>query len=942
MMATIAPPQPCRSLPLDDPGRTWIVTAGYYDIFAIENDDQSRGGRRHHLFRVGPGDPVLGVGEGSLEQTGPGRVRIVAVGNTSAMASAQAPGPEAVGRWGEFIARVLAPAPSAWGDHPAVGDRQMVAGDRITAQGRTLYWLTVSEGMAELPGGQSVTADHPPLAFIAPLWIDAPCAASVSLTRIECPGAQDLVGLHAALFATLVARAEAAAKQDDAVARLRAAADGDSMAAGLGRLAGLLSTAPALVAPTTTCGFGYVIALLCDHLGEPRPARQMVPAANFTEAARIRGMRYRRVLLRGEWKRQAEEALAGFFGPDQQPVALLPGKPWRMVGLNVDVPVTEAIEADLAPEAWQLYRRLPGRPLLFRDLFTLGLRHSRPDTVRLAWSGIVAGMLGIAIPKGMQIIFDSAIPNGETSALLTVLFALLAAAVATAIFEAAKGIALQRLEARFETNASPALMDRLLRLPARFFRGQAIGDLADRLLGIQSARAVLSTNVLNGTMGAAFGLSSLLLLASYDMTLAFIAFALALFTAITTVIVSLPALKQERLRVAEGGKLDGFVLQIIIGITKIRNAAAEGRAMAEWAKRYAAQRERFVAAARWRATEATLTALLPAMATTLMYAAIASFVGTMTGKGATAPFTVGAFVGFSAAFAQLMAAVFAFGHSISAMSIAIPLIERAQPILDSIPENRVAAEDPGVLTGRIDLCKVSFSYAEGLPRVLSDVDLRINAGEYIALVGTSGSGKSTVMRLLLGFEQPDAGEILFDGKSASRLDAARLRAQFGVVLQNGRISAGSIYQNIVGPAALDFSFAWSAARMAGLDKDILEMPMGMHTPLLDGGGTLSGGQRQRLLIARALVHRPRILLFDEATSALDNRTQAIVTQTLADLNITRMVIAHRLSTIASVDRIFVMEQGRVVESGNYNELIAAGGPFAALARRQLSETEESN
>lgn len=940
-MATQAPtPTPTRDmLPLDDPGCAWVVTAGHYDVFAIECDDQSRGGRRHHLFRVGLGDPLLGIGQGSAEFNGPIRVRLVAVGSTSAAASAQIPDQNAVERWAEFIARVLAPAPSAWGDHPTIGDRQMVVGDRVSAQGRTLYSLAVSAGTVALSGGQLLTADHQPLAFIMPLWVNAPGDASISVAMIECPAAHDLAGLHAALFETLVARAQAAARQDDAVARLRAAAEGDSMALGLGRLAGLLSSVPASIAPTTACSFGFVIDLLCDQLGEPRPARQTVAAVNFTEAARTRGLRYRRVLLRGGWKVDSEEPLAGFFGPDQQPVALLPGKPWRMVGLNIDIPVDDAVEADLAPEAWQLYRRLPGRSLLFRDLFTLGMRHSRADTIRLAWSGVVAGMLGIAIPKGMQVIFDSAIPNGETSALLAILFALLAAAVATAIFEAAKGIALQRLEARFETNASPALMDRLLRLPARFFRGQAIGDLADRLLGIQEARAVLSTNVLTGTMGVLFGLSSLLLLASYDMFLALIAFGLALLTAATTVVVSLPALRQERLRVADGGKLDGFVLQLVIGITKIRNAAAEGRAMAEWAKRYAAQRERFVAAARWRATEATLTALLPSMATTLMYAAIAYFVVTMTGKGAATPFTVGSFVGFSAAFAQLMAAVSAFGHSISAMSIAIPLIERARPILETTPENRIAADDPGILTGRIDLCKVSFAYAEGLPLVLNEVDLRIDAGEYIALVGASGSGKSTIMRLLLGFEQADAGEILFDGKSASRLDAARLRAQFGVVLQNGRISAGSIYQNIVGPAALDFSYAWSAARMAGLDREILEMPMGMHTPLLDGGGTLSGGQRQRLLIARALVHRPRILLFDEATSALDNRTQAIVTQTLADLNITRMVIAHRLSTIASVDRIFVMEQGRVVESGHYNELISAGGPFAALARRQLSETE---
>jgi ATP-binding cassette subfamily C protein len=206
----------------------------------------------------------------------------------------------------------------------------------------------------------------------------------------------------------------------------------------------------------------------------------------------------------------------------------------------------------------------------------------------------------------------------------------------------------------------------------------------------------------------------------------------------------------------------------------------------------------------------------------------------------------------------------------------------------------------------------------------------------VAIVGASGSGKSTLFRMLLRFETPESGSIYYDRRDLATLDVQALRQQIGVVLQNGRIRAGSIHKNIVGTANLTVEEAWEAARMAGLDADIEAMPMGMQTVLGEGGGSLSGGQRQRLLIARALVRRPRILLFDEATSALDNTTQDTVSRSMDNLRSTRVVIAHRLSTIQRADWIYVMEKGQVVQQGAYRELLAQEGPFAELARRQLT------
>ena len=230
---------------------------------------------------------------------------------------------------------------------------------------------------------------------------------------------------------------------------------------------------------------------------------------------------------------------------------------------------------------------------------------------------------------------------------------------------------------------------------------------------------------------------------------------------------------------------------------------------------------------------------------------------------------------------------------------------------------------------------VTFRYSADAPPALRDVSVRIPAGRFVAFVGPSGSGKSTLLRLLLGFETPESGSVYFDDQDLTGLDVQAVRQQVGVVLQNGRLSAGSIYRNIVGSAQLGMDDAMQAARLAGLEDDIHALPMGMHTMIGEGGAGLSGGQRQRLMIARAIVRKPRIVFFDEATSALDNDTQGLVSRSLESLQATRVVIAHRLSTIVNADYIYVMEKGAVVQEGRYEDLSRREGPFADLARRQI-------
>ncbi len=270
-----------------------------------------------------------------------------------------------------------------------------------------------------------------------------------------------------------------------------------------------------------------------------------------------------------------------------------------------------------------------------------------------------------------------------------------------------------------------------------------------------------------------------------------------------------------------------------------------------------------------------------------------------------------------------------------------PILEMAEPFLATEPET---SEDKQIVTGisgGIELNHVSFRYSEESPYILDDLSLKIQPGEYVAVVGRSGCGKSTLVRLLLGFEKPEKGTICYDGRDMAEIDLPSLRKQIGTVMQDAGLFQGSIYDNIVITAPqLTLDDAWDAAEKAGIAEDIQAMPMGMHTMISEGQGGISGGQRQRIMIARAIAPNPKLMIFDEATSALDNKTQRQVSEALDAMGCTRLVIAHRLSTIRHCDRILVLDGGKVVEDGTYDELIEQGGFFAELVERQRLTTSE--
>jgi ABC-type bacteriocin/lantibiotic exporter with double-glycine peptidase domain len=418
------------------------------------------------------------------------------------------------------------------------------------------------------------------------------------------------------------------------------------------------------------------------------------------------------------------------------------------------------------------------------------------------------------------------------------------------------------------------------------------------------------------------------LLVYYNWRLALVALAVMLLSGLLVTSVARRVVEIQRESLAVQGKVGALVFQMIGGIAKLRVAAAEGRLFAKWAERFRRQAELGYASRTRQNVVKVYNDLLPLTSSLVLF----WIAGYLVRNGHS--IDTATFIAFNTAFGSLFASLVQLSDTVVTVMGVRPIIERARPILETVPEVEMTKPDPGALSGRIEAYHLLFRYKPDSPLVLDDVSFHALPGEYVAFVGPSGSGKSTLLRMLLGFEVPASGVVYYDAQDLTTVDLSGVRSQIGVVLQNSRLMSGSIFDNIVGSAPLTMDDAYQAAELAGLNDDIKDFPMGMHTVVAEGGANLSGGQQQRLLIARALVRRPRVLFFDEATSALDNRVQEHVSRGLERLNATRIVIAHRLSTIRHADRIYVMDKGKIIQTGSFDTLCREPGMFADLMARQ--------
>ncbi|MCT4351638.1 NHLP bacteriocin export ABC transporter permease/ATPase subunit [Streptomyces sp. Je 1-79] len=652
------------------------------------------------------------------------------------------------------------------------------------------------------------------------------------------------------------------------------------------------------------------------------------PVERVALASRIRT---RVVRLGGRWWREYTGPLVGRREEDGSPVALL----WRRGRYEAVDPATGARErigradADrFEPRAVMFYRPLPDRPLGLLPLLRFSLRGTRAELRTLLLAGLVAVGLGALVPIATGKVLGEYVPRAENGLIVQTALAIIATSVVSASFMLLQNISILRMEGRIEATLQPAVWDRLLRLPTRFFAGRSTGELASAAMGISAIRRVLSGTGPVVVQAGTVGTMNLVLLLVYSVPLALAAVAMLLVIAAVFLGLGLWQLRYQRQLIRIGNKLNNQAFQTLRGLSKLRVAGAESFAYAAWAGEFARTRELQQRIGRIKNVLTVLGAVCLPLCTLVMFMLLAG--------PARGSMSASEFLTFSTAVTMLLSSVTQLTGALLSAAAVQPMFEQVKPVFRETPEVRGSSAQPGELSGAIEAENLSFRYSDDGPLVLDGVDFQVRPGEFVAVVGASGCGKSTLLRLLIGFDRPTSGGVRYDGQDLAALDQAAVRRQCGVVLQNAQPFSGSILDCICGAESFPLEDVWAAAAMAGLAEDIKAMPMGLHTMLSDGGGTISGGQRQRLMIAQALIRRPRILFFDEATSALDNEAQRVVIESTRALNATRVVIAHRLSTIMDADRVIAMADGRIVQQGSPAELLAdTSGLFHELVRRQL-------
>ncbi|MDI6104568.1 ATP-binding cassette domain-containing protein, partial [Actinoplanes sp. NEAU-A12] len=595
-------------------------------------------------------------------------------------------------------------------------------------------------------------------------------------------------------------------------------------------------------------------------------------------------------------------------------------------------PPGRAAAAGVSRTATQVQRPLPMRAPV-RQVFRLGNAGGAADLAALAACGLIVAALALAAPIVTGKVLGALAARVSLSGLAWSALLLVACGGVSALVGVATNLRMLRGEGRVEYGVQLVLWDRLLRLPVRFFRGVSSGELANTLLGVSFAREALSGVVLLLLTSSLTAATMLTLIWVLSAPLGLASTGLALAGLLLVGVLGRVVMVRQRRALPAEHQAVSTAHQLISGIAKIKLAGAEDRAFARWFEQAAYARGTLNQVRRVQAVLRAVATVLPIVGQLLLFTILT---GPLADRLAPDDFFA-----LNVAFIMLVGALLVIVSGSVELLAVLPRLAELKLVVAGEPERTPDRADPGDLRGEITLQQVSFGYGPDGPPVIDDVTVRVPAGSFVAIVGPSGCGKSTLLRLLLGFESPSQGAVHYDHQDLAELDLQAVRRQCGVVLQDGQLFAGTLRDNICGAASYSLDRVLEAARLAGLDEDIGRLPMGVATMVPHGGGTLSVGQRQRVLIARALIHRPRMLFFDEATSALDNRTQERVTESTRQLSATRLVIAHRLSTVRHADLIIVMDRGKVVQQGTFGALMAdRNGLFHQLARRQLVTTAD--
>lgn len=640
------------------------------------------------------------------------------------------------------------------------------------------------------------------------------------------------------------------------------------------------------------------------------------------------GIMRRTVKLTQGWYRDAVGAMLG-TKKDGSIVALLPGGAGGYTCKDYTTGKTIRINrknaGEFGEDAICFYLPFPLRRLGISDLLTYCFRQLHAwDYALMLLLAALATALGLVTPAISRYLYGPVLELGSKVLLAGAVLTLLCVMLSNSLLSVIRGILSASITTRMELAVESAVMMRVLSLPVDFFKKYSAGELSSRVRYIGNLCRMMLNAIFSTGLTAVFSLVYITQVFAYAPALAAPAIVLTLLTAAFSLITALMQMRISEKQLTEAGKESGMVYALLGGVAKIKNAGAEKRAFARWSKQYTNSARYLYQPPMLLRLSGTITTAITLLGTiALYYAAVRSRLA------------MADYMAFSSAYGMVSGAFTALAGIVITISQIRPVLKLVQPILETEPEVDLNRQVVTRLRGGIELNNVSFRYNDSMPLVLDDLSLKIRPGQYVAIVGKTGCGKSTLMRILLGFEKPQKGAVYYDGRDISTMDLKSLRRKIGVVMQSGSLFQGDIYSNItISAPQLTLEEAWEAAEMAGMAEDIRKMPMGMNTLISEGQGGISGGQRQRLMIARAIAPKPRILMFDEATSALDNITQKTVSESLDKLKCTRIVIAHRLSTIRRCDRIIVLDKGKIVEDGTYEELLSLNGYFSELVKRQ--------
>ncbi len=666
------------------------------------------------------------------------------------------------------------------------------------------------------------------------------------------------------------------------------------------------------------------------------------PSDNLTERIRAicdaTSVRFRKIKLNGHWFKEDNGPLVGFFGPLKKPVALLiKDKSYWMIdpSSNEQKKVDGSLKDQFLPFAYEFYASLPKDTLNLKKILRFSIFAQKKNLFYIFLISLIVSSLHLSLPFASKFIFGVAIPQQNKELLFEIAVAVFVAAFSFFLYSIAQGYFIFRTNNLAGNRLETALIDRVLRLPVKYFSRFSAGALYSRINGLVTIRRALSNYNIVLILNAIFAVVALWAMFFFSVKLSAITL-VALVLCSILLYYLLNKISEKKSKSYEyKGKLSGFIVQVISGISKLRAAGGEKRAFSKWAQIYTEDRKNDLLGGYYRIAVETFFAVMPSFLLLLIFSTLIYQIFTAPKQELDPVISIGDFFGFITAFSIFSTAVFnAMPAFIFFFQTAKPIWKWVYPIFKYELEAPTQKKQENEIKGFVSFEQVVFRYEETSPPILKNVSFKAAPGEFIGIVGPTGSGKSTIIRLLLGFEKAERGNISFDGVEISHLDLLTLRRQLGVVMQDGSILGGTIYENLVCGGIYSKEQVERAVHLSAFDQDLWNFPMGLHTVLSSGGETLSGGQRQRLLIARALVSEPKILLFDEAVNALDNRTQRQVSKNIEKLNVTRIVIAHRLTTLRECDRIYVLDNGEIVASGTFEELSSTSGHFADIASRQ--------